>query len=131
TIPQQSLLGDNTLPTPAPKIFKETCKIDWTADAEKIHNLVRGLSPYPGAWSTLHAEDGNEADIKIYTTLRTDRSAPSNSVSGTVIIDCGHMYVVCGCNSMIEITELQAPGKKRMHADEYLRGIRWNNAKFI
>lgn len=60
TTPQDRLLGE-TEATPAPKIFKETCKIDWTAPAETIHNLVRGLSPYPAAWATL--VDGDRKSV--------------------------------------------------------------------
>ncbi|MDE6009343.1 MAG: methionyl-tRNA formyltransferase, partial [Muribaculaceae bacterium] len=59
--------------TPAPKIFKETCKISWSASARDIHNLVRGLSPYPAAWSTMETGDKNHValDVKIYQTALT------------------------------------------------------------
>ena len=66
TIPQDQLC-QGAAPTPAPKIFKETCHIDWNAPAEKIHNLVRGLSPYPAAWSTFE-KDGKEHQLKIFET---------------------------------------------------------------
>ncbi|MDE6080536.1 MAG: methionyl-tRNA formyltransferase, partial [Duncaniella sp.] len=74
-IPQDSLTGGVT-PTPAPKIFKEDCHIDWTRPAVEIHNLVRGLSPYPGAWTTLtdiHASADRTpvGDVKIYETALT------------------------------------------------------------
>ena len=67
TIEQDKLTG-GVDPTPAPKIFKETCLIDWNNNAEKVHNLVRGLSPYPAAWTTLTTASGDELQLKIFKT---------------------------------------------------------------
>lgn len=128
-IPQESLSEYNGSPTPAPKIFKDTCKINWSEKAECVHNLVRGLSPYPGAWSILHTDDGHTTDIKIYATRRTD-IVNHNQAPGTVILDGHCMSVVAGDGYLLEIEEIQAPGKKRMKAEEYLRGCRWTEAKF-
>ncbi len=126
-IPQAELLVGDAKPTPAPKIFKDTCRIDWHADAGTIHNLVRGLSPYPGAWSTLHTDDSNAADIKIFETMPV---VNSNISSARVKIDGKRLFVGAGNNTAIEILTLQAPGKRRMSAEEYLRGIRWSDAHF-
>lgn len=118
-ISQESLTNGVT-PTPAPKIFKETCRIDWNQSAYDIHNLVRGLSPYPGAWSQLH--DGDSVmDVKILSTeiVKTDMHC---EVGKTVIKD-DNMIVSCG-NGSIAIKSLQVAGKRRMDTTEYLKGAR-------
>lgn len=127
TIPQDSLLADGTTPSPAPKIFKETCHIDWNAPAHKVHNLVRGLSPYPGAWCTMTTDDGNTFDIKIYRTATTGK-VDNTRVPGSVIAEDGKMSVIAGDGKVLEIMEVQAPGKRRMEVAEYLRGCRWTEA---
>lgn len=122
TTPQEQLLQGET-PSPAPKIFKETCRIDWSKDARSIHNLVRGLSPYPAAWTEIHdPQEGNAAPLKIYATAVIDEET-DHADAGMVKTEKGRMTVTCG-RGLIEITELQAAGKRRMHTDEYLRGAR-------
>lgn len=121
-VPQEQLIGD-TEPTPAPKIFKDTCRIDWNRDAVSIHNLVRGLSPYPAAWSTLKDGDTVIGDIKIFETKLT--GTKSTLAPGTVTIDCDLMTVATGTDD-IEILSLQAPGKRRMSTPDFLRGARFN-----
>lgn len=128
TVPQDVLLAGKEA-TPAPKIFKDTCRIDWTKDARAIHNLVRGLSPYPGAWSTMATGDGQKADMKIFETRVLEGKASGNQ-PGTVSAADGHLTVACGDGNSIEILSLQAPGKRRMSSGEYLRGCRWNKAAF-
>ncbi len=127
TTPQDRLLGE-TEATPAPKIFKETCKIDWTAPAETIHNLVRGLSPYPAAWATLVDGDTELGAVKIFETRVTD--TPS-ATPGEIIIEGDRLTVGCGDGRRIEILSLQAPGKRRMPVADFLRGSRLANPKFI
>ena len=65
---------------PAPKIFKETCEIDWTKTAKQVYDFVRGLSPVPGAWTTLVGPDGKETVLKIYKTRKTDRQGQGSGV---------------------------------------------------
>jgi len=89
---------------PAPKIFKETCEIDFGKTAIEIKNFVRGLSPYPGAWT----KDG----MKIYKVAVSD--VPEKK---------GHLIMPCR-DGYIDILELQMPGKKRMDAKSYLNGLR-------
>ena len=67
-IPQDQMLTAGQQPTPAPKIFKDTCRIDWGLPAEALYNHIRGLSPYPAAWTTLTDGEGNETILKIYAT---------------------------------------------------------------
>lgn len=126
TIPQDKLLGDSEA-TPAPKIFKETCKIDWTAPAENVHNLVRGLSPYPAAWATLSDGDTELGAVKIFETRITD--TPS-ATPGEIIIEGNTLTVGCGDGRSLEIISLQAPGKRRMPVADFLRGSRLTNPKF-
>lgn len=126
TIPQDRLVGDAE-PTPAPKIFKEDCEIHWCEPAERIHNLVRGLSPYPAAWSTL-VSGGNELGaMKIFETL-IDRDGLCLS-PGEIAIEGDNMTVGTG-SLPIRILSLQAPGKRRVSTAEYLRGAHLITPRF-
>ena len=100
----------------APKIFKETGKIDWTASATSIHNLIRGLSPYPGAWTELQ---GKTCKIFTSTTLEGKLSgkAPGEWTSDFKT----YLHFQCG-QGILVVQELQLEGKKRMKVDELLRG---------
>ena len=126
-IPQDQLIGD-TEPTPAPKIFKEDCEIHWTEPAEKIHNLVRGLSPYPGAWSTLISDDSEQGAVKIFETriaAGTTALAP-----GEIAVE-GDTLLVGTATSPVEVLSLQAPGKRRVATADYLRGARLVSPRFV
>jgi len=105
---------DNALASPAPKIFREQCHIRWNAAALQIHNLVRGLSPHPCAW-TMH---GGRL-LKIYKTRVTARVA--DGPPGTVLVS-GRALSVTSADSALEILELQQEGHRRMTAAEFLRG---------
>ncbi len=124
TIEQDKLTG-GVEPTPAPKIFKETCHIDWNNPAEKIHNLVRGLSPYPAAWTTLTTTSGEELQLKIFKTSVSERTllAP-----GSIVIDKNRMYIACS-DRLLEILSLQLQGKKRLDTADFLRGFNPANFK--
>lgn len=128
TVPQDQLIGDSE-PTPAPKIFKETCQINWTTSAEQVHNLVRGLSPYPAAWSMLTDGDSEIGAVKIFETRIEDGN--STLTPGEVRILDGRLTVGSGDGKAIEILSLQVPGKRRMSTSDFLRGSRLNNPKFI
>lgn len=104
----------------APKIFKEDCIINWNRPAVEIHNQVRGLSPYPCAFSPLTAERRNGMDTKIYTTRLTEE-AVGDTKPGVVKVEGRRMYVATADN-WLEITELQPAGKKRMEASAFLLG---------
>ena len=120
TIPQDDILQGEE-PTPAPKIFKETCLIVWNKEAINVHNLVRGLSPYPAAW-TVFEQDGREPiTMKVFETAIIDWNKPL--IPGKFTIEAGHLYVDC-VDKRIEILSLQAAGKKRMPAADFLRGLK-------
>lgn len=121
TIPQDKLLKGEAA-TPAPKIFKDTCRIDWRKSCADIHNLVRGLSPYPAAWTELGSHDTDApVTMKIFTTSPCG-ICPETSLPGELFIEDNHMKVACGDGHLIEILELQPAGKKRMTAEAFLRG---------
>ena len=104
----------------APKIFKEACGIDWTRDAVTVHNQVRGLSPYPAAFTTFEDKEGRRFDAKIFLTALTGRDA-GNSVPGEIVIDGKRMYIGAS-DSQVEILSLQPAGKKRMGTSAFLLG---------
>ena len=118
TIPQDTLTG-NQVPTPAPKIFKETCRIDWNREAQVVHNHVRGLSPYPAAWSALEG-----SMVKVFKTKLNPENAPTNIAPARYVVkDGSRMFVGCG-DGAIEVLEVQPQGKRRMAIADYLRGAR-------
>ena len=106
---------------PAPKIFKETCQIDWTKSAKQVYDFVRGLSPYPGAWTTLVTPDTKETVLKIFKTRKTGRAAGQGS--GTLQVDGKSLLVACA-DEWLELVELQLAGKKRMLATDFLNGMK-------
>ena len=104
----------------APKIFKETCEIDWTKTARQVYDFVRGLSPVPGAWTTLVAPDGRETVLKIYKTRKTGRQGQG---SGALCIQ-DKALCMAAQDEWLEIVELQLAGKKRMPARDFLNGMK-------
>lgn len=125
-VAQKDLIAAGETIREAPKIFREDCRIDWTKSANDIHNLVRGLSPYPAAWTELEEANGKRTVMKIYRTEKASGNSPSapGSFDGQLKAATGNGYII--------IKELQVAGKKRMTAEEFLRGFRWDeNAKLI
>ena len=115
TIPQ-----DNSLELrPAPKIFKDTCAIDFSRNAEQVRNHIRGLSPYPAAWISEMPANHPLSEVlrgaKVYKAVVTQHAEQK----GHIIVPCADGY--------IDLLELQLPGKKRMDAAALLNGIRVNN----
>ena len=107
---------------PAPKIFKETCRINWAQSTAQVYNFIRGLSPYPAARTTLTSAKGEEVEVKIYET----RKVLDNSKAvepGTVISDGKNSLAFATTDGLLEIVELQQAGKKRIPAVDFLRGF--------
>lgn len=98
---------------PAPKIFKDTCRIDFSLSATAITNFVRGLSPYPAAWCDLHLGNQVLENVKVFAAQPIDRSEQK-----------GHIILPCGQGEYIDLLELQLPGKKRMDARSLLNGLK-------
>lgn len=104
----------------APKLFRENCKINWSNDAKIVHDFIRGLSPYPGAYSTLDTSDGLK-EIKILKTQIT--GIKSDGMPGLVQVVQNRILVACN-DELLEIHTLQPPGKKSMLTSDFLRGTR-------
>ena len=123
-IPQDQLLTARQQATPAPKIFKDTCRIDWSRPAETLYNHIRGLSPYPAAWTTLTDRQGNEVTtLKIFATSEPQpMGAGEQPAPGTIQADRKRLRVACA-DGWLEVLSLQQSGKKRMDTDAFLRGF--------
>ena len=122
---------------PAPKIFRDTCRIDWRQSAEQVRNLLRGLSPSPGAWTLITAPDDRPCDapadrpsdapseqgggeiLKIYKAALSDYA--ESAAPGTLLCMDGHLIARCG-DGWITLIEVQPAGKKRMSGEDFLRG---------
>jgi len=128
TIDQETLVADLEASTgiselrPAPKIFKETCELHFSQPVRSLHNLVRGLSPYPAAWTTL----GDLTPVKVYRTRIVSEGKPQESESiGKIITDNkSYLHVVCA-DGLLALEELQLPGKKRMEVKALLNGFKF------
>ena len=112
---------------PAPKIFREDCAIKWDSPTAEIHNHIRGLSPYPAAFSTLKDEAGRTFDVKILTSAVSD-DAPGGLAPGETEVR-GRRLFAGTSDGAIEILELQPSGKKRMDASSFLLG--YHPARFL
>jgi len=128
TIDQETLVADLEASTgiselrPAPKIFKETCEMHFTEPVRKLHNLVRGLSPYPAAWTTL----GELSPVKVYRTSIVSEGKPQEPESiGKILTDNkSYLQIVCA-DGILALEELQLPGKKRMEVRALLNGFKF------
>ena len=120
-IPQEQLLNQDEEPTPAPKIFKETCKIDFTRSAREVYNHIRGLSPYPAAWTEITDSTGTVHSVKIYET-----ELPSEKIVGEpgMMVTTKDTLTFACADGSIEVKSLQLAGKKRMTTAEFLRGFK-------
>ena len=120
-IPQEELVSGNEIKH-APKIFKDDCRIDWSKDSETVRNLVRGLSPYPTAWSLIvNKSTGEEIQTKVFFAETANHNKTEQS--GTIKSDLKKtLLVACGMG-WLNITDIQIAGKKRMKTDEFLRGF--------
>jgi methionyl-tRNA formyltransferase len=115
--PQSQMEGKEGALRHAPKIFTDTCRIDWNNTVEEVHNLVRGLSPFPGAFTTF-----NGKTLKIYRSEK-EAGAPGKN-TGEMDTD-GKTYFKFACtDGWLLVKELQLEGKKRMPAEDFLRGFR-------
>ena len=108
----------------APKIFKETCEIDWQQSAKRVYDFVRGLSPYPGAWTTLVPAiegQGNALVLKIFKAEKTTEAA--TEAPGTLKAEHGQL-LVAAADRWLRLVDVQAAGKKRMAARDFLNGFK-------
>jgi len=110
--------GESTVLKHAPKIFTETCKIDFSKTVEEVHNLIRGLSPFPGAFTTLH-----DKMLKIY---RSKKEITTQRLPAEFVTD-GKTFLKFACSDgYVHLLEIQLEGKKKMLIQDFLRGYRFN-----
>lgn len=126
-VSQQSL-GESEL-RPAPKIFKDTCRIDWKQPTQKINDFIRGLSPYPAAWTVLHTSSGVDQDFKIFAAEPVP-DAPLQQ-PGTIICDGRKTLTVATADGALRLLEVQIAGKKRMDVCSFLCGASLSDCSFL
>jgi len=120
TVAQETLTIDESNLKPAPKIFNETCEIDWNKSSNEIYNLIRGLSPYPAAWTVLKTNKGESIHCKIFESekiIQTHRLSP-----GTIDSHDKSCLKIATSDGFIQVKRIQQAGKKRMTIEEFLRG---------
>ncbi len=118
---------DDSLATKAPKIFKEDCLIKWDESAIKIHNQIRGLSPYPAAFTHLNGKVCKIFKSRIQNSEFRIQNYPT---VGNIFIEGKNLFVKTGDN-LLEILELQLEGKKRIPSSEFLNGIDKSKLKYF
>ena len=118
---EQNDCDESTL-KPAPKIFKDDCRIDWSWEGERIVNFVRGLSPYPAAWGALYKGNDDAGSAKIFEV--SFEAKESNATPGTITSDGKEKIEVKCTNGIIHIHSMQMAGKRRMTNRELLLGLR-------
>lgn len=127
SVPQENMPVNGEL-KPAPKIFKETCHIDWSQPVKKVYDLIRGLSPYPAAWTELHAEGHEPTTVKIF---ETEKFFEEHDIEYGKIITDNKTYLKVAVNGgFINVKSLQIAGKKRLATEELLRGYKIENGRF-
>lgn len=123
SIPQDQLMTAGQELRQAPKIFKETCEIDWSRlSAKQVYDFVRGLCPVPVAWTIISDERGRDAVVKIYKVLLPGRTLDVKP--GTIIVEKKKLFIAASGGELVEIIELQLAGKKKMLAADFLNGNR-------
>ena len=115
--------GMNKTLHPAPKLTRDNCHIDWSHSARRVSLLIRGLSPYPAAWTTIVKEDGTKLGVKIFESYVVPCDDDTRPVGSITTDHKTWMEVRCGKNSL-RILNLQLAGKKRMNIDAFLLGFR-------
>ena len=122
TIPQEKLYDNVENLRPAPKIFKDTCRICWTQPITFIYNFIRGLSPYPAAWTEFVNPKGERLQLKIFKSEKLHEEHSLNV--GAVRTDGKHSLEIAVNGGFISVQSLQLAGKKRMSAKDFLNGTK-------
>ncbi|GHT72342.1 methionyl-tRNA formyltransferase [Bacteroidia bacterium] len=119
-VPQEEMFLAGEELKPAPKIFKETCQINWNKTTEEVYNFIRGLSPYPAAWTELPVGNDEILQFKIFEAEKIRRKP--ESPAGVIVSDGKQFFDVSTADGFIRIKSLQQAGKKRMPVEDFLRG---------
>lgn len=119
-VPQEAFFKDPAELRPAPKIFKDTCRIDWNRPLKNIYDFVRGLSPYPAAWTEVVAPNGNRMVLKVYQAEKCPAS--HQQPVGTIHTDAKTYIDIAVEDGYLRLLTLQLAGKKRMNVKDFLNG---------
>lgn len=128
TIPQEMLSSTEPL-RPAPKIFKDTCRIDWTKGVKPVYDFIRGLSPYPAAWTELCEPDSSPVTMKIYESSK--EFVEHTFAPGTILTDKKTYFKVASTDGFVHLLSVQLAGKKRMNVTDFLRGYRYSEKAIL
>lgn len=129
SMPQDEMITTDTVLHSAPKIFKDTCRIDFNQPAKKVYDFIRGLSPYPGAWTEIQKEGGKAQVLKVFKTSKTGKAVVASSenvassVVGTLRVEGKSLQIACA-DEWLQLDTIQISGKKRMEARDFLNGMR-------
>ena len=129
SMPQDEMITTDTVLHSAPKIFKDTCRIDFNQPAKKVYDFIRGLSPYPGAWTEIQKEGGKAQVLKVFKTSKTGKAVAgssenvASSVVGTLSVEGKSLQIACA-DEWLQLDTIQISGKKRMEARDFLNGMR-------
>ena len=121
-IPQEAFYKDISELRPAPKIFKDTCRIDWQQPVKKIYDFIRGLSPYPAAWTEIVSPEGVRTALKIYQTEK--RLETHQLPVGTICTDKKTYIDIAVEDGYLRLLSLQLAGKKRLSIADFLNGFK-------
>lgn len=135
SMPQDEMITTDTVLHSAPKIFKDTCRIDFNQPAKKVYDFIRGLSPYPGAWTEIQKKGGKAQVLKVFKTSKTGKAVAgssanaaavenvASSVVGTLRVEGKSLQIACA-DEWLQLDTIQISGKKRMEARDFLNGMR-------
>lgn len=123
-IPQESFYKNPSELRPAPKIFKDTCRIDWNRPVKKVYDFIRGLSPYPAAWTELIAPDGSRQALKIYQAEKRLFAKEEEQPAGTICTDGKNYLDIALPDGYLRLLSLQLAGKKRVSTKDFLNGYK-------
>lgn len=122
-IPQSELINENSVLKQAPKIFKDTCRIDWNKNSEELYNFIRGLSPYPAAWTIFVNSEGEQFRFKIFSAEKLESTTESSLPAGTIKSDNKTFIDVAVKDGFLRLIDIQMSGKKRMNVIDLLNGF--------
>ena len=129
SMPQDEMITTDIVLHSAPKIFKDPCRIDFNQPAKKVYDFIRGLSPYPGAWTEIQKEGGKAQVLKVFKTSKTGKAVvgssenAASSVVGTLRVEGKSLQIACA-DEWLQLDTIQISGKKRMEARDFLNGMR-------
>lgn len=123
SISQDELVAEQQELHHAPKIFKETCRISFDQPAKKVYDFIRGLSPYPGAWTEIQKEGGKAQVLKVFKTTKTGKALAEGVAVGSLRVEGKSLLVACA-DEWLQLDTIQISGKKRMEARDFLNGMR-------